>query len=228
MSNTKQSRVANIAMVVTVSIIVFGMQTTKVFGAKKTDKTKPEIRKLMTLDEIAKETIKRLLPPMERFKGKAMMLPQVVASLGTLRYAEAIGDEETIKKIKELYLAAYRDGKNNLSYGHLEDQISTIVPMELYRLTGDKKLLDGCKAVVEGQRLNTTQNGVYRHLRYRPSDALIIVGIQSLGSGIFNDKTALDFGAKSLINLAKGIAPRERYALQREMNYPTPQAAEYL
>ncbi len=61
------------------------------------------------VDSIAKETIRRVFRPLERFKGKAMMLPEVVASLGALRYAEATDDKETIEKIKKLYLAAYEN-----------------------------------------------------------------------------------------------------------------------
>ena len=148
-----------------------------------------------SVDVIARETVARTLGEQEKFKGRALLLPDVSALLGVLRWAERAGDAAAIERVKRLYATAYLNGVNTLTYGGLEDHVTAVVPMELYRLTGDTSLLRRAQMVVEGQRLHATPKGLYRFRRDIPNDDFVIAAVQGGGFLTFGDKAALEFCA---------------------------------
>ncbi len=136
---------------------------------------------------IADKEAEYALASMERLEGKAIMLPEVVAQLGVIRYAEATNNQKMIDRVVALYKAAYlEDGcLNRLSSGYIESQATAIIPLELYRITGDKSLLKDCWRIVQGQMRNPQKGGVYRHATWKGDDLFVISFLQNAANRVY-------------------------------------------
>ncbi len=133
----------------------------------KTSQSKDLTKNQKEICSIADKDAEYALKSMERLKGKAILLPEVIALNGILRYAEATGNQELINRVVSLYKTAYleKSSLNVLSYGHIENQATAIIPLELYRLTGDKSLLKDCWKSVQAMLRNPQKNGAFKDAR---------------------------------------------------------------
>ncbi len=154
-------------------------------------------------DEIKTIAIKEAeyaLSAMERLKGKAIHLPEVVACLGILKYAETIGNGELIDRVSSLYKEAYlkENTPNRLSTGHIEWQTTTILPLELYRLTSDKSFLNECLNITETQMRNSQENGIYKNATFVSEEMFMITMLQTKAFQVYGNEKRLDFVADNL------------------------------
>ena len=149
---------------------------------------------------IADAEAQYVLASMERLKGKAILLPEVVADYGLMRYGEATGNRAILDRVAALYRAAYLEegSLNRLSRGHLESQITALVPLELYRLTGDESLLKDCWALVEGQRRGAGKDGAYRHARWSSDEVFIITMLQTAAYRVYRRRECREFAARNM------------------------------
>ncbi len=87
----------------------FSSQSRRVSRARFSDflwlcafaQTEEEIR------SIADQEANYVLSAMERLKGKAILVPEVIALVGVMRYAESTDNLKLLGRVDELYRAAY-------------------------------------------------------------------------------------------------------------------------
>ncbi len=198
--NTKKRWMMKATMVAMVAGIMLGISPAKSQAAQSR-----EIR------GIGDQDADYVLSAMERMTGKAILLPEVIAMVGVLRYAEATDNKKLIQRVAALYKAAYLDDGclNRLSSGHIESQATAIIPLELYRLTGDESLLKDCWRTVQGQMRGAKAEGVYRHACASSGAQFAITLLQMSAYRVYGDKGGLKFAASNLEtyfknNTAKG------------------------
>ncbi len=152
------------------------------------------------ISNIADKDAEYALKSMERLKGKAILLPEIIALNGVLRYAEASGNQGLINRVVALYKAAYLESNslNVLSYGHIENQATAIIPLELYRLTGDKSLLKDCWQLVQAMLRTPQKSGAFKNARWNTDDMFIISMLQLEANKVYGNKDRLDFVSKNL------------------------------
>ncbi len=152
------------------------------------------------IKSIANKEAEYALSAMERLKGKAIHLPEVVASLGILKYAETTGNKELIDRVSSLYKEAYlkENTPNRMSTGHIEWQSTAILPLELYRLTGNDIFLKECLNIADAQMRDTQDNGVYKDATFESDELFMLTMLQTKAFKVYGNNERLDFLADNL------------------------------
>jgi rhamnogalacturonyl hydrolase YesR len=124
---------------------------------------------------------------------------EACAALGALRVAGALGDASLVGRLEARYdielSATEAEGRSVNTADHVDANVYGIVPLELYKRTGERRFLDQGLALADSQWEDPLPDGMTRQARYWVDDVYMIACLQSLAFDATGDRRYLDRAA---------------------------------
>jgi rhamnogalacturonyl hydrolase YesR len=125
---------------------------------------------------------------------RAVHYAEVCTGFGAARLAGWLEDEETLARLSERYLRVIDEGIENTA-NHVDANVYGILPLELYRHTGNKRFLEQGMALADGQWEDPLPDGLTSQTRYWVDDVWMIGSLQVQAYRITGDTTYLNRAA---------------------------------
>jgi len=132
---------------------------------------------------------------------RALHYAEACAGLGALRLAGAIGDKSLVGRLRDRYdlvlSPVEAPGTMINTANHVDANVYGILPLEIYRATGEELFLAQGLKLAEGQWDNPLPNGMTRQTRYWIDDVYMIASLQvqayrATGKEIYLERAALE------------------------------------
>lgn len=132
------------------------------------------IGKLITTDLLSRKEIS--MYPADMLT--AVHYAEACTGFGAARLAGLLSDSVTIKKIAERYLKIIEEGPVN-SANHVDANVYGILPLEIYKQTGDKRFLKQGIYLADMQWKDPLPDGMTNQTRYWIDDVYMIASLQA-------------------------------------------------
>jgi len=131
---------------------------------------------------------------------KVVVYPEVCAWYGALRFAEASHDRALLEQLRKRFddLLAVNNQARVPSMRHVDFEIFGVVPLELYRQTGEKRYLDLGLRFADRQWENPQPDGLSAETRYWVDDMYMLIILQLEAYRATHDTKYLHRGAKEM------------------------------
>jgi rhamnogalacturonyl hydrolase YesR len=132
-------------------------------------------------------------------KVKGIHYAEACAGFGAARFAGLLKDSLTLEKLSERYARVITDSILNTA-NHVDVNVYGILPLELYKQTGDEEFLKQGLALADGQWANPLADGLTDQTRFWIDDIWMIGSLQvqafrATGKGVYLDRAAREIGA---------------------------------
>jgi unsaturated rhamnogalacturonyl hydrolase len=124
---------------------------------------------------------------------------EACAAVGALRFSEIQADQMKIEQLVKRYEALLDDSSDLISKRpHVDQFVIGIVPLEIYRLTGDETWLKQGLSFADSQWDSTIEGGLTAQTRWWIDDMYMVGMLQTQAYRITNEKVYLDRAARQL------------------------------
>ena len=163
-----------------------------------------------TPEEIGDKLSKRFVPGKHMFYGKWIHYAEICTWYGALKYAQADGDQQLIKQLQDRFEPFFTTEQHLLPpMNHVDFNMIGCVPLELYKITGDKRYYDMGMYCADAQwdlpedatdedRAFADQ-GLSWQTRMWIDDAFMITIIQSQAWLVTGNKKYIDRAAREMV-----------------------------
>lgn len=126
---------------------------------------------------------------------RSLHYAEACAALGALRLAAALGDRALAERVAERYAPAIFGTEPTNTANHVDANVFGVLPLELYRVTGDVAYLERGLALADGQWKDPLPNGMTNQTRYWIDDVYMIACLQAQAFRATGDQAYLDRAA---------------------------------
>lgn len=136
-----------------------------------------------------------------RYGEHGLHYSEACAAVGALRFARRIGDDTLVERIAERYAVLLEPGNDLVSRRpHVDMAVIGIVPLEVYRATGDEKDLALGLSLADAQWAEPLESGLTPQTRWWIDDMYMVGMLQSqayraTGRDEYADRAALQVRA---------------------------------
>lgn len=127
----------------------------------------------------------------------ALHYAEACAAFGAARLAAFTGDSVSLRLLAERYRKVIDDSIPNTA-NHVDANVYGILPMELFKHTGDKRFYEQGFELAEGQWSDTLVNGMTSQIRYWIDDIWMIGSLQVQAYRVSGKKIYLDRAAETI------------------------------
>ena len=128
---------------------------------------------------------------------RAVHYAEVCTAFGATRIAGWQKNESILERLSERYLRVIDEGIGNTA-NHVDANVYGILPLELYRYTGNRRFLEQGMALADGQWEDPLPNGLTHQTRYWIDDVWMIGSLQVQAFRITGDTAYLDRATREI------------------------------
>lgn len=154
--------------------------------------------------------------------SKVVVYPEVCAWYGALKFAEASHDKALLDQLRKRFdeLLAVNNQARVPNTRHVDFDIFGVVPLELYRQTGEKRYLEIGRRFADLQWENSRPDGLSAETRYWVDDMYMLTILQLEAFRTTNDAKYLHRAAKEMTSyLAKLQQPNGLFFHAPDVKY---------
>lgn len=129
----------------------------------------------------------------------AVHYSEVCTAYGAARIAGLAGDEEIITRLAERYGRVISDSIPNTA-NHVDANVFGILPLELYRLTGEPVFYRQGMELADGQWMDTVAGGLTSQVRFWIDDLYMIGSLQVEAYRVTGKKVYIDRAAETAVS----------------------------
>lgn len=119
---------------------------------------------------------------------------EVCTAFGAARIAGELGDSTVLRRLSERYMTVIEDSIENTA-NHVDVNVYGILPLELYRQTGNRVFYDQGMELADSQWEDPRPDGLTRQVRFWIDDVWMIGSLQIEAYRVTGDKKYLDRAA---------------------------------
>jgi unsaturated rhamnogalacturonyl hydrolase len=168
-----------------------GQEKDSLISAAK-DRSPAAIGKLITNDLLSRKEI--FMYPADMLT--AVHYAEACTGFGAARLAGLLKDTTTPRKLADRYLTIIENGPEN-SANHVDANVYGILPLEIYKQTGDKRFLEQGLHLADVQWIDPLPDGTTKQTRYWIDDVYMIASLQTqaycvTGNIVYLERAALE------------------------------------
>lgn len=135
------------------------------------------------------------------YGDEALHYSEAATAVGALRYADAVGDDETVDRLVARYAALLNDDSELISRRpHVDMNVIGIVPLQIAMITGDEAFLDQGLSFADAQWSDPTADGLTSQSRWWIDDLYMVGMLQmqafrATGNAVYADRAARQLAA---------------------------------
>ncbi|MGW8314447.1 MAG: glycoside hydrolase family 88/105 protein [Bacteroidales bacterium] len=126
---------------------------------------------------------------------RAVHYAEVCTAFGAARMAGYLGDEQMLASLSERYLRVIEEPVENTA-NHVDANVYGILPLELYRQTGNRLFYDQGIALADNQWSDPLPNGLTSQTRFWIDDVWMIGSLQTEAYRVTGDTAYLNRAAR--------------------------------
>lgn len=154
--------------------------------------------------------------------SKVVVYPEICAWYGALRFAEASHDKALLDQLRKRFddLLAVNNQARVPNTRHVDFDIFGVVPLELYRQTGEKRYLEMGRRYADLQWENSSPDGLSAETRYWVDDMYMLTILQLEAFRATHDAKYLHHASKEMTSyLAKLQQPNGLFFHAPDVKY---------
>ncbi len=129
---------------------------------------------------------------------RAVHYAEVCTAFGAARMAGDLGDDQMLSRLSERYLRVIDEHIENTA-NHVDANVYGILPLELYRQTGNQLFYDQGIALADGQWKDPLPGGLTAQTRYWIDDVWMIGSLQTEAYRVTGDTVYLNRAARETV-----------------------------
>jgi rhamnogalacturonyl hydrolase YesR/uncharacterized protein GlcG (DUF336 family) len=129
---------------------------------------------------------------------RAVHYAEVCTAFGAVRLAGWMKDQEILHRLSDRYMRVIDESIENTA-NHVDANVYGILPLELYRYTGERRFFEQGIELADGQWKDPMPDGLTRQTRYWIDDVWMIGSLQVQAFRITGDTTYLDRAAAEIV-----------------------------
>jgi rhamnogalacturonyl hydrolase YesR len=128
---------------------------------------------------------------------RAVHYAEVCTAFGAVRLAGWKKDQELLRRLSDRYMKIIDQGIENTA-NHVDANVYGILPLELYRYTGNRRFFEQGIALADGQWKDPLPNGLTKQTRFWIDDVWMIGSLQVQAFRITGDTVYLNRAAREI------------------------------
>ena len=129
---------------------------------------------------------------------RAVHYAEVCTAFGAARMAGFLGDEQMLSRLSDRYLRVIDEHIENTA-NHVDANVYGILPLELYRQSGNRLFYDQGIALADGQWIDPLPGGLTAQTRYWIDDVWMIGSLQTEAYRVNGDTAYLNRAARETV-----------------------------